>query len=71
MVTNISFAKNFKELLDSKQISLRKLETELNINHTTLSRWLNGKTMPNADYLCIIADYFNCSIDFLLGRIDY
>ena len=71
MSINQKFAKNLKELVESKHISLRKLETELNINHTTLSRWLNAKTLPNADYLYIIADYFNCSVDYLLGRIDY
>ncbi len=26
------------------------------------------KTMPRTDTVCILADYFNCSVDWLLGR---
>lgn len=27
-----------------------------------------GKSIPNAITLCKLADYFNCSTDYLLGR---
>jgi len=64
------FIKNLSELIKERQISLRQLEKELKINHSTLSRWLNGKTMPQADCLVKIADYFDCTTDFLLGRED-
>lgn len=70
MTLNELFSQNLKYLVKEKNLSLRQLENELNINHTTLSRWLNCQTMPQADYLCIIAKYFNCSVDFLLGRND-
>ena len=65
------FSNNIKYLIKEKNLSLRKLEKDIKINKSTLSRWINGITMPQADYLCILADYFNCTVDYLLGRTDY
>ena len=33
------------------------------------TKWKNG-TIPNGETLTKIADYFNCSVDYLLGRTD-
>ena len=40
---------------------------ELNLSNATATHWKNG-TMPKGDVLSQIADYFNCSVDYLLGR---
>ncbi len=42
---------------------------ELNLSNATATHWKNG-TMPKGDVLSQIADYFNCSVDYLLGRTD-
>jgi len=42
---------------------------ELNLSNATATHWKNG-TMPKGDALSQIADYFNCSVDYLLGRTD-
>ena len=31
--------------------------------------WLTGKSKPSVDNLVKVANYFDCSVDFLLGRI--
>lgn len=40
---------------------------ELNLSNATSTHWKNG-TMPKGDVLIKIADYFDCSVDYLLGR---
>lgn len=40
---------------------------ELGFSNATASHWKNGH-LPKADILITIADYFDCSVDYLLGR---
>ena len=62
------FSGILNDLIKEKGISLRKIEAEINIDHSTFSRWLHGQTLPQADYLWLLADYFGCTLDYLLGR---
>ena len=57
-----------KELRKKKKISQLKLALDLNMNQNTISRY---ETMEReADYKTLIklADYFDVSLDYLLGR---
>lgn len=42
---------------------------ELDLSNATATHWKNG-TMPKGDALIKIADYFGCSVDYLLGRTE-
>ncbi len=42
---------------------------KLNLSNATATHWKNG-TMPKGDVLSSIADYLDCSVDYLLGRTD-
>ena len=57
-----------KELRKKKNISQIKLSIELNTNQNTISRYENGTREADYKMLIKIADYFNVSIDYLLGR---
>ena len=57
-----------KDLADKHRISLNDLENELGISGNTLYRI--KKANPKSDRLQEIADYFNVSTDYLLGRTD-
>ena len=50
---------------DLKQQDLAKI---LNINQRTYSHYENGTRKIPLDLLIALADYYNCSIDYLLGR---
>ena len=45
-----------------------RLQTDLNISRSLTYRWLNGIAIPSIDSLKNLAKYFDCSVDFLLGR---
>lgn len=57
-----------KEIRKSKGISQLKLAMDLNTNQNTISRYETGEREPGINELIKIADYFNVSIDYLLGR---
>ena len=59
-----------KELRKERKISQWKLAFDLNMNQNSISRY---ETMEReADYktLILFADYFNVTLDYLLGRTD-
>ena len=63
-----STLEKIKELAKKRGISLAKLEESLGYS-TNYFYTLKTKT-PNSDRLQEIADYFNVSTDYLLGRTD-
>lgn len=59
-----------KELRNKKGISQLRLATELNTTQNTISRYETGEREPGIDELIKIADYFNVSVDYLIGRTE-
>jgi len=56
-----------EEILKEKKLTDKKFLTEANLPLSALSEWRKGKAKPSLDALIKIADYFNVSIDYLLG----
>lgn len=44
---------------------------KLKISSGTISAWKNNGTLPNQQTLEKLADYFGCTIDYLVGRSHY
>ena len=59
-----------KELRKSKNLSQIRLAMELKLNQNTISRYENGEREPGIAELISIADYFDVSVDYLIGRTD-
>lgn len=57
-----------KELADKQGISLNILEEKLGFSRNTIYNM--KKSTPNIERVSKIADYFNVSTDYLLGRTD-
>lgn len=39
-----------------------------NVSESTIAHYEQGITIPSPDMLCRFADYFNVTVDYLLGR---
>ncbi|MEE1131997.1 MAG: helix-turn-helix transcriptional regulator [Caryophanon sp.] len=65
-----SLGKTIKQLREKKHISQKDFAEQLNISNVVLSRYENDIRKPDYDTLEKIADYFEVSIDYLLGRSD-
>ena len=59
-----------KELREQRQISQVFLGMELGMSQNTISRYETGRREADYETLVAFADYFNVSVDYLLGRTD-
>ena len=64
--------KNYGEILKEHRLesgkTLLQVEKETGISNQNLSRWENGKVLPNIDFCVQLADYYGISLDELVGR---
>ena len=70
----MDFRKNFSECLTllrkKKGVSLVALGQYLGITDEAVRLLEKGKRSPSFEVLCNIADYFDVSLDYLVGRSD-
>ncbi|MEG1510181.1 MAG: helix-turn-helix transcriptional regulator [Clostridia bacterium] len=62
------FSVNFKAILKAKNCTRYKLNKATKISQQSLDDWYCGKRQPNIENLITLAKYFDCSLDFLVGR---
>ena len=55
-----------KELASSRKLSIAELERKLDFSNGTINKW--NKQNPSSDKLTAVANFFNVSTDYLLGR---
>ncbi len=57
-----------KELRKARKISQIKLQMDTEIEQALISKYETGARIPTTETLIVLADYFGCSIDYLLFR---
>ncbi len=62
------FAKRLKVLRAERDITQAEFAKIIGVAQQTVGSWEKGKSTPNYELLNKIADYFNVSADYLLGR---
>lgn len=68
MYNSNNVANKIRDLAKFKKVTVKKLLEDVGLGFNTMA---NMKTsMPKADNLAKIADYLDCSVDYLLGRTD-
>ncbi|WP_418223529.1 helix-turn-helix domain-containing protein [Clostridium isatidis] len=65
-----TFAERLKELRKEKQLTIEQLAKDLGSAKSTISRYENNKREPKKDFLEMLSNYFNVSVDYLLGKTD-
>lgn len=64
---NNNFGRILKQLRIEKGLSQCELGKIFNVVNQTVSFWEIGAREPDLDTLILIANYFQVSVDFLLG----
>ena len=62
------FGKNLKRLRTNAKLTQQELATKLKVAPSTIGMYESGKRMPDTEILNKLANMFNVSIDYLLGR---
>lgn len=65
------FSARLASLMNEYGTSQYTLGKAIGVARQSIAQYLDGKTQPNAEKICAIADYFQVSSDYLLGRVDY
>lgn len=60
---------NLFKLLEPRGTS-KKLAEATGISTGNIADWKSGRYKPTAEALVLVADYFGCSVDYLLGRTE-
>ncbi len=64
----MDYGKSLKETRLLHKKTLLQVEKDTGITNSNLSRWENGKVLPNIDFCVKLADYYGISLDELIGR---
>ncbi len=64
----MSIGENIKNLRIEDNLSQQKLTNAIGVNQKAIDYWERGINKPKASYILLLADYFNSSCDFLLGK---
>lgn len=67
---NAHIATTLKTLCKSKGITISALLSECNLTKSFIYDLEKRAASPSCDKISRIADYFDCSVDYLLGRTD-
>ncbi len=68
MYNSSNVAERIKATAKSQNVSVKEMLQNVGLGFNTMSNMKNS--MPKADNLARIADFFDCSVDYLLGRTD-
>ena len=68
ILSNVS--KNLKDLMEEAETTAHKRAAELDTDPSVISKFLRAERLPSAATLVMLADYFNCTTDYILGLSD-
>ena len=70
MFSEKSFSARLKEVRKAKSLTLEQLGNDLGSSKGTFSALETGRKKPSLDMVINLSNYFNISIDYLLGLSD-
>lgn len=66
----MTFGERLKLLRLEKDLTQIELGKQFNLGKTAISLYENNERFPDKETLDKMADFFGCSVDYLLGRTD-
>ena len=61
---------HIKELREAKGLNMREASKQLNLPYTTYVSYEKGQREPTSELLIKLADFFETTVDYLVGRTD-
>jgi transcriptional regulator with XRE-family HTH domain len=70
MISREKFSERLKALRTAKNLSHAALGDKLGVSKALVGHWETGFRLPSLETADALADYFNVSLDYLVGRSD-
>ncbi len=64
----MNYGEALKYQREEAGLSQLELSAKTGISHQNISRWENGKVLPNIDFCVKLANFYGISLDELIGR---
>lgn len=71
MKSTQNLPQRLKELRNQHHYSQEDLAEKLNVTRQAVSRWENGKAVPDIDNLLLLAELYNVPLDYMLDEKIY
>lgn len=65
---NINLSVQLRNIRNESKTKQVEIASAIDVHPVTYNRWELGKTEPNINILCDIADYYHVTLDYLVGR---
>lgn len=66
----MDIAKVLRALRTDNGLTQQELSAKINIAQATIACYENGQRVPHITALMAYADFFDCSVDYIVGRCD-
>ena len=70
MLNVSNFSERLADLIFEAGTNATTLNVELGHGNATISRYLTGQCLPTVAAAVQLADYFHCTVDYLLGLVE-
>jgi len=67
----MNYGDRLKNLRENKKLSQQQLADKLKINRSTYARYELNQTQPDIETLKMIADFYEVTTDYIVGRTNY
>lgn len=64
----ILIAQRIEDLMKNEKLTQMQLAKAIGVGQSSVSDWLNSKSEPSVVNLWKLADFFDVSVDYLIGR---
>lgn len=61
---------NLKKLRQERKLTQIAVQMKTGIEQALISKFENGERVPPTETLIVLADFYNVSIDYILGRTE-
>ncbi len=69
--TNTKFGARLHELREEAGLSMMQLAKAIGVSDAAVCKWENGAAEPKVGYIIKLAEYFDCTTDYLTGNDGY
>ena len=66
----MDFAQRLNSIMEARSFSAYRISKDTGISDSLIGYWRRDEKQPTKDNLVKLADYFDVSVDYLLGRTD-
>lgn len=64
----IKFIERLNRLMRIEDLSQGELSRRIGVSQSAVCNWLNGKKEPGIESLWKLSEYFDVSVDYLIGK---